>query len=516
MIKNKHFFILILLIIFHILINLLWLKIDITPPNWDEATYLEKSIRYDTLLQGFKLENIKKIIDDSQWHPPFVELVTVFFYRIFGVSMDCGVLSIGIVFFPILIFSIYGIGKMIANPFVGLLAAFITTMYPFVYSLSRHYFLDFPLMAMVTAVIYFILKAKERGGWHNYIISMVLLAISMLIKRTAIIFIMPILFYLILKSKNKKYLAYSLFLPLLIIPWYGMAFFLSLKNSLLWMNQLSCFLENSGRLYYIRVLFFTQATIPYFIIFICSLIIFLKERNVKYKWLVIMWLLVPYVFFTWLPLKNERYTVSILPAIAIITAVGIDFIKQKRIKRAFTAGLVLYSLIQFIFQSTGITKVIFDAMQQNRHINNNVALYFRGFVYGFSPFPQREDWKINEAVRAIDKESKPMALNEPVRVVLIGTSPYWNKYTLDYYGIFEKLNFVYIEAVFDNDPEAVLAEDDNKFIVFKTQNNSISSITSLKAILCSEWLDKNRDRVSLIYNAKLPDNSHLEVYKRNL
>ncbi len=89
--------------------------------------------------------------------PRLVYVVGGFWNQVFGEMPEQTIFSNSI-FFLILLFSVYGIGKITGGPGTGVLAAALVSLYPNLVGLSRFYGLDFPLTAMVTAGVYALIK----------------------------------------------------------------------------------------------------------------------------------------------------------------------------------------------------------------------------------------------------------------------------------------------------------------------------------------------------------------------
>lgn len=136
--KHSVKILLILLILFHIVCNIIWIAEDRSFPLWDMAGHTSTSVTFFRLLSHPSFLNLKSILTFNSIYPPFVYLVTVLFYFVFGLNIDVPLYS-NLIFIIILLLSTYGIGKELYNLHIGLLSAFLVSIYPLVTRIIRIY-----------------------------------------------------------------------------------------------------------------------------------------------------------------------------------------------------------------------------------------------------------------------------------------------------------------------------------------------------------------------------------------
>ena len=126
--------------LFHLVNTRIWLKLDTMPLDPDGAVHYLKSLHIADLfgfhsfldvLNPMWLGKLPKMVYVMIAHwPPFPHAVVTPFYPLFGKGPDTATLIQLAIFYFILIFSVYGIGRKLFNRNVGLLASFLVTMYP--------------------------------------------------------------------------------------------------------------------------------------------------------------------------------------------------------------------------------------------------------------------------------------------------------------------------------------------------------------------------------------------------
>lgn len=261
-----------------------------------------------------------------------------------------------------MIISIYLIGKKLFSPAAGLLSAYFISFYPSVFGLSRKFGLDFPLIAIVCLAFYFLICYDEfKNIWHSVIFG-IILGVGTLIKMQFILFIIGPLFYVVIKtaknnqdrSKHILNFVISIIIALLIcLTWCHKIF--SVDGADLIYNHIfsrSILAEFKGGSFFEEIIFYLE-TIPFnispifFIVFLTGLFFYIRKLNNKGSFIIILWLLIPYLIFSLIVTKNHRYIFPIFSAVALISAIG--WLKVP-IKRSIKFTLILLFIVIGIYQ----------------------------------------------------------------------------------------------------------------------------------------------------------------------
>jgi len=382
------------------MINLLhWLEEDVNYLAYDSHRHYMFSLKVFEEYKSFSPDVFTECIAHTTRYPPLVGMSTAPFYFIFGSSQDSATMINAGIFLAILLFSTYKIGEIFLDAKAGLLSAYIVSMYPVIFNQIKIYMLDLPLVAIVALSIFFLLKCDNFRSFRYSILFGVSMGLGLLVKLNYILFLIGPCIYFLLKIPSvsmkkgnlekvyslKRYLLnISLIListVIISVPYfsnmhYQMKEFLSfiLKNHIGLLNVLNYkgilqtwnitaqggFFINKIRavLWYIWGFINWQVTFLFFIAFIVALFFFLrariKNKNILIVWIVSSVALVSCILYGIgynMKISAVRFTMPMLPAVAIITALGIRGIVSVRARRSIIAVVVILSLVQAVFIS---------------------------------------------------------------------------------------------------------------------------------------------------------------------
>lgn|GEM_PF-2552489 len=320
--------------------------------------------------------------------PRLIYFISSIWMYLFGFSVISAKLS-NMLYFIILIFSVYYLGTKIRGPVTGLLSAFLISMYPVAFAVSRGYGHDFPLMAFVSLCICTIVYSECFSKRMLSIISGVSLWLGMLIKPQILFFVIgPLLIVLVRASLGRKrkigiskvkiLLNIALFLiavfAISAFWWWGninkiYATFLKhffephcIGNTLSFSQLQTSVLNNVPGGLFSKTFFYLDAVIkytgiPFFLLFVLGLAYFLKKITFE-KTIILSWFFISYVIFTLISNKYAKYFFPAFPAIALISAIGLsDWFMENRqkfnCKIARIAKLIIpvLALSQFFYLS---------------------------------------------------------------------------------------------------------------------------------------------------------------------
>lgn len=330
------------------------------PLYGDEPLHLMHAFNFYRILNDHSLSFWRKFLTFLNYrnvYPPLYYFLTAILCKFIGFSR-LNATMINLIFFFIALMSIYLIAfKITANRNVGLFSVFLFSMFPLVYGMSRLYMLDFALTAIVSFTFYSLINSEEFLNKKWSIIFALSLAISCLIKWTALIFIISPFFYLFLKNIKKQPLRrlQNVLFSLLIFMVFSGLWYFKHKDHLpnlwwiKWPNPKFPFYTFKGILYYLKSFYWGISFFTFFS-FIVAIFFFVRSR-LKYKPVVYFWIIVPYVIFTLFDNKLARFLLPVYPALALIIAAGINEIKWLKIKKAFIIAVVFWGIIQYFLIS---------------------------------------------------------------------------------------------------------------------------------------------------------------------
>lgn len=335
-------YLLLLLILFHLIGNLLWIYLNHVPPLWDEAGHTRGAFRYFNIVLDFlngRVDWDYALTTIRDPGGPFVKgltaLLMVFLYPDVKLAQFVGTL-----FFLGSIIVVYELGKFISNNrYVGLMAAFFFSFFLNIYSRSRSLSLDIVLVFLFISGIYFIVKSDFFNKTKESIFFSLILSFSILTKiQAGWYWLLPLAYSLFEAlrgykndiNKRWRHLLYISIISLtLVMPWiiynFGSikAYFqIATKPEPGEPTNLSSFVT---WLYYLKIIAYDLITIPGFIFLLSGLFFFVKSK--KYIFFLTM-IVGAYITFTIFPNKDDRYLYPLVPLMALISGHAYFLLKE--------------------------------------------------------------------------------------------------------------------------------------------------------------------------------------------
>ncbi len=441
------------IVLFHFVNNIIWLSLDKTYLLHESAEHFLLSYKVFDSLKHHAFPWLSDVLSSLgstyRWHGVFIQYLTAPFYLIFGATQDTGVLVNGTISLVVLILSIYGIGKILYEEATGVLAAFIVSMYPLVFTQSRIYMLDLPLTAVVAFSI--LLLLKSNGFSNNKYSGMFAFTacVGFLIKFNFLMFIMgPLVFvfYGSFKSglcrNTTKNIVKTLGMMLLIFfMFYGSKFgelWGRIYESSWFYWGSSCperfplAIVANGMPYYLH--WFVQNCInrgiSFFLFLVFVLGIFSRKAHRSILW---VWLLVPVFGLALLyPYANtDRYYMPILPALALLSSAVIIMCRSVMARRILVIIILGFSLFQYCsisYRMDFVPAKIPICWPAGKgwhsiplHLFNR-KISFSGYRSDHNAFsyPISSDWKSNEILDLILMDSA--SFRNDANILFIGDS----------------------------------------------------------------------------------------------
>jgi len=300
-------------------------------------------VKYPTLsfskIYDFTISYLVHYPKVSLYYPPLYYFILSIMYRVFGVLFFTG--SLTTLFFSLgTLLTIFLFSKNhLKNSKIGLTASLIFGLTPIIIFLSIKSMTDIPVLFFFLLSIYSYLNAIKTNKIKNFIIFSILFTFGFLTKWT-IVLVLPIIFiYSIMHRKCFKKLIISFILigiflsPYIFLAYKTGSLLLPLKSSIIspgFRERDPQYTSLEGWLYYPKILSNEYFTLPLFILALLSLVVYCKTKQ-KYWKLFLIWFVVTYLFFTWLPNKDHRYISVLFPSLLFPYATILNFIKNKKI-----------------------------------------------------------------------------------------------------------------------------------------------------------------------------------------
>jgi 4-amino-4-deoxy-L-arabinose transferase-like glycosyltransferase len=175
------------LVLFHATNNWSWLSENVTSTGWDKPRHLARSLSYTDMLSPVTVQSLFGMMISDPVRPPLFPASAGIMYRLFGYTADVATM-INVLYMAIALAATYGIGRRWGGRRPGLVAAILLALFPMFYSMSRYFYLEFALTAMVALTVYLLLATdsfQRRGMSLFFGLS---LGLGLLTKRTFAIF----------------------------------------------------------------------------------------------------------------------------------------------------------------------------------------------------------------------------------------------------------------------------------------------------------------------------------------
>lgn len=267
----------------------------------------------------------------------------------------------------------------------------------------------------------------------------------------------------------------------------------------------------SIRYYILTLLDFQISPILAVLFFVGVLYLLKKKEN---QLLLFLWIFIPYLAFTLFRNKDYRYTLPIVGAIALISALPLVKINSKKLKAAVFSIILIIGGLQLYLMAAGM-----DSLSKATSVDVKDYGTFKLFPsMGYSARPLwKEDWKTADTLETITSD----AINNPRtpgRMAIVLVLPDYhiiNGYTFSYYAIRDNLPLYIINAAYL--PSASVFYDNFlniDYIIIKRGGDIVGNKYRIMVNDMYVFFEKNYNgKYQLIKSLDLPDNSTLSIYK---
>ncbi len=268
----------------------------------------------------------------------------------------------------LMLFSVYMIGKEIMGSGAGFCSAFFLSLYPAVFGISRKFGLDLPQMAVVSLAIFLLIKSRGFRSRRFSLIFGLVVGLGLLVKNSMVVFVVgPWIYAIFLSPKvggetdSKGRLsnclwALTLFLAVSSVWWSSPQFFQLMRD---WgvkhaTERAYDSITPHGLPHWLFYPAYLVEFVSPLFCFLAAFVIFpFIASKVKNKGVVFSWLLVPLLILTICRAKWGSWCLTVLPAIALITACGLLSVRRARLRRILIMTVSCLALIQFFGLSFG-------------------------------------------------------------------------------------------------------------------------------------------------------------------
>jgi 4-amino-4-deoxy-L-arabinose transferase-like glycosyltransferase len=352
----------------------LWLRLDRSPPSWDDAYYLSRSlVFYDAFADGGLIGFSKQFLRGMGTKPPLIAALPTPVYWISGRRTHAAY-ALNLFFLLVMFGALYWLGKKYASPRAGLIAICVAGTMPLLYGLSRWFLVECGLTALVCLAICLIADWNEFDGtWKAFVLGAIC-GLGLLMKMSFPLYVLVPMLYFAIKARAStlevKTLT-ALVAPALVLalPWYFFNFRSVLDTALRAGSIESAKIYGTGDVLswigissYLTNLFNAGPTlyfiaVPLLVIGFARVIPAAGRRGLL---LCALWGS-PVLFLVFGHYRDLRYAAPLFPALALALAILIETaLANQKMKAGIVAcalfALPLLSMLQTSFGFFGARK----------------------------------------------------------------------------------------------------------------------------------------------------------------
>lgn len=401
-----------------------WRTLDARSPHWDMAKHLGDSLVYR---DAFSLTDPLPFLWGYLYYPPLVSWVTDAFYAVTGSEeMWVAVLS-NVVWIAVLVFATYEIGKTLWNERVGLLSVVFVVTTPMLVTAFKEYLVDAPLTAVVALALYLLIRANGFSSRKYSMLFGVACGFGLLVKWTfplglafPVVQAMAVALH---ESRQRR-----TFAPLLNLAGAGALTFAVagtwyVHNFISLADNLDAYTGPRpgapGRgslgsvLWYFWNLLDRQLFLVPFLFLVAGIVLCFRRRELAARNLYpILTIVGTYIAFTLLGNKDARYTLPMLPAVAVVATSWLEYVSA-RARVALSCIIVVYGAAAFLAISFGTSLLPKDLSLRlgpgpllgnipSLQLGSKATTLFSQVPYIIGP-PSSENWHQEDAFRAMER-----------------------------------------------------------------------------------------------------------------
>lgn len=362
----KKYWLLILVILFHIVCNIIWLKMDRTPPAWDQAAHIKNAIVWGREIKGELSLSFKNLIGQSWGYPPLAFFLGGLWTLMVGENVDA-ISFLGTIF---LIATIIGVFKLTfeitKDKKITNTAIILFSFFPAIIDISRDFLLDLLLLAWVAWGGWSFIKSNNFLNFKYNFWFLLFLVLASLTKINGFVYFFPFVgvgVWQSIKQKNLEIISNLVILGLIYGLSVGWWWVVNYQNIIHYIGEGSRgekltdpmdLLSWVTWFHYFKLFFLYLVSPITGLVFLVSLSFWKKFDVLKRKKQILFWfILINYVFFTIIRNKDFRYVMPLLSVVPAIIVLGLNEIRK--INNLFFKGLlvilVVYNFINYFSNS---------------------------------------------------------------------------------------------------------------------------------------------------------------------
>jgi len=378
-------------------VTVAWLAVDRAPLVADQVAHISGAIEFTEQPRAY-------LTRERQFYPPLWEAFTGVMLAASNWRLDTAIAIVDLAALAVLLGSTYAIGCVLASPRVGAIASAILAVYPAVYVHARAPMLDLPLAAFVAAAVLCLLCARGFTDRRWSLAFGIISGAGWLTKQAFVADIaLPVLLVVLAAPRRREAalnaaLAATLFLAI-ALPWYVpragwfLGDYADIQRDYAHNRGDVATSSPFGLFYYVYGTWH-QTTLVLALAAAAALPLAMRRRT---SWLLIAWWAGVVLTSTPIALKDTRFLLPALPAIALLTAMAVV---RLRPWRAALGALLAFGVVQLWAASFGLPGVPEGPVVFNRaEPHEQLALFSQNYRLALNDDSRvdRSGWGIAEA-----------------------------------------------------------------------------------------------------------------------
>lgn len=518
-------------------VTVAWLRLDSLPPAWDDAWYLTNSlVMFDALVDGGLIGFGRRFLTMLALKPPLITVLPAPFYLMLGRNPE-NAFGVNLVFIPILLASVYLLGRRCWNSRAGLIAAYVTATMPMLYGLARWYLIEFVLTAFICVGVLLLMESRNLGNPKSAFYIGVMWGLGLLLKVSFPLYYACPFLYVFARfaftprtqppegpgGPSKLGLLLRLSLPaiLLPLPWYLINYRRTLRLALAAgfsseadiygtgpvfsasaINTYLVHLINVGPSCYYAAL---AIALLAWMVLSGKLRFFLQRLAGEPLIFLCLWAL-PFVVFLFGRNKNVRYVAPLLPVLALALGFTLDFVVGKTMR---WRGTLLCLLLTF--PGVAMIHTSFGILGRWRLGIGNLILVAPNLDYARNY--DRSVWPHLELLKTA-YESAQFDVGEK-KLLMVGTGrAAFNTNNLDLASVRARLPFDFISSAYEKDLGELLKKSDSAFFfVYKEGGEPESPAYNIHQTALVRHVRESGRFTEVPYGRMLPDGGVAHIFK---
>ncbi len=433
-------------------LNVWWRTKEARPPHWDMGYHLLNSLLY---LDGFSLSDLPRFFQAYLFYPPLAYWIADIFFATLGSRAIWVAVLSNVVWLAVLALATYGIGRRLWTSRVGWMSVVFVLGAPMIVDASKDLMLDLPLTAMSALALYLIIRADGFSNRRFSLLFGACCGAALLVKWTfPLVIALPALHATVTAVSEIR--LRRVFAPLANL-FLALAAMLAICGTWYfhnWRQVAGSSLYYGGHgvdatyprvatpasaLYYFWNLLNVQLyLVPLVLVVVGVVYCFRRHELAKRNVYPLLMACGTYLLFSLLRHKDARYTLPMLPGLAIVATSWLEYV-GRRARSWVEGGFVAYSAVAFLAISFGTSllprSIGFDVSAAGVGLSHVEAFGQHGYING--P-PTRENWHQEDpflTMKRVPERLRSFRYSGPDTI-------WFNKDGLAYYAIRYHIRFI--------------------------------------------------------------------------